>query len=121
MELDKPVLDAPAVKSIEGWVIVVTNLHEEVSEEDVIDFFYEFGDVKNIRMNLDGQTGYVKGYAFIEYATSDEAEAAVAEANGTEFLGRILEVDFAFVSPTPGQGAYTGSSKQRDRSRSPDR
>ena len=101
-ELSRGTFDSTAssgagpVKSVEGWIVFVWNVHEEAQEEDILDAFGEYGDVRNIHVNLDRRTGFVKGYVLIEYAERKEADAAIKAMNGADMLGQTLGCDFAF-------------------------
>merc|ERR1712182_132386 len=86
-------INVEPIKSIEGWIIIVTGLHEEAQEEDIHETFAEFGEIKNMHMNLDRKTGFVKGYAFVEFVSKKNAERAVKEMTGKTYLGKKMIVN----------------------------
>mmetsp|Transcript_29026 Transcript_29026/g.67556 ORF Transcript_29026/g.67556 Transcript_29026/m.67556 type:complete len:148 (+) Transcript_29026:106-549(+) len=94
--------DSGPAKSIEGWVVLVSGVHEEAQEDDVFEAFATFGDIKNLHLNLDRRTGFVKGYAFIEYDKKQEAAASIKGMDGQTLLDSRLSVDWAFAK---GPGA----------------
>ncbi|KAM7480801.1 hypothetical protein LguiB_005384 [Lonicera macranthoides] len=108
-------------RSIEGWIILVTGIHEEAQEDDIQNAFGDFGEMKNLHLNLDRRTGFVKGYALIEYEHFEEAEKAISVMDGAELLTQIISVDWAF-SKGPFRRRNTRTRSPRGhRSRSPRR
>ena len=85
--------------AVEGWIIMVTGLHEEAQEDDIYDNFGQFGQIKNLHLNLDRRTTFAKGYALLEYDQFQNAAKAIEKMNGKEIYDKSIRVDWAFKKP----------------------
>jgi RNA recognition motif-containing protein len=72
--------------------LYIGNLSFKTSEEEVRRYFSTFGVVNSVCLITDKITGRLRGFGFIEM---EDADRALNEANGVEFLGRSLIVNKA--------------------------
>jgi len=100
-----------AQKSIEGWIVFVSGIHEEAQEDELYDLFADYGVIKQIHLNLDRRTGYVKGYALIEFGEYSEAETAIKALDGQDLLNQTIHVEWAFKKPVKGSSSSSSRRK----------
>lgn len=82
------------VGSQQNSQVYVGNLSYRVRERELRNFFGEFGDIAYIKLVKDRRTGRSKGFGFVTFETSDQAEAALS-AHGKDISGRNIVVRVA--------------------------
>jgi cold-inducible RNA-binding protein len=75
--------------------LFVGNLSYQTMENDLQEYFSQAGVVTTVNLMLDKVTGKSRGFAFIEFATPEEANKAVEQFHNQEFQGRALTVNVA--------------------------
>jgi RNA recognition motif-containing protein len=75
--------------------IYVGNLNYDTTEDGLREFFAAHGQVTSVRVITDRQTGRPRGFGFVEMATEEQAQSAIAALNGQTLDGRQLRVDEA--------------------------
>ena len=75
--------------------LYVGNLAFRTSSEDLQQLFSQAGTVESASVVEDRDTGRSRGFGFVEMASKEEGEAAIAQFNGKELDGRNLTVNEA--------------------------
>ena len=92
-----------------GNRLYVGNLAYETTEESLREAFSQHGDIAEIKVILDRDTGRSRGFAFVEMQTQDGANAAIENMNGAMVDGRPLRVNEAEERrPRGGGGGFGG-------------
>ena len=75
--------------------IYVGNLSYNMSDNDLVDLFGQYGEVESAKTVIDRETGRSKGFAFVVMPSEEAAENAINELNGQEIDGRGIRVNIA--------------------------
>ncbi len=75
--------------------IYVGNLSYQVTQDDILAVFKEYGTVKQVQVPTDRETGRPRGFCFVEMGTEEEETAAIDALDGAEWMGRSLKVNKA--------------------------
>ncbi len=98
--------------------IYVGNLPYSVTDASLRSNFAEFGGVSSAKVMMDRDTGTSKGFGFVEMASPEVAQAAIAALHGMSVDGRSIVVSLARPREANkdaggyGAGGYTASKRQ---------
>jgi RNA recognition motif-containing protein len=86
--------------------LYVGNLPYDTSDQDLQALFASVGTVETVNLMRDMATGRARGFAFVEMATDEEAQAAIERLNNHDLGGRNLTVNEA--RPKTSSGGFGG-------------
>jgi RNA recognition motif-containing protein len=75
--------------------IYVSNLSFAVRDEDLREFFAEYGEVSSAKVIMDKFTNRSRGFAFVEMTDDTAAQKAIQELDGAMVDGRSIKVNVA--------------------------
>ena len=98
--------DAPEPSKCLG----VFGLSLYTSERELEAEFKKYGPLTKVQVVLDGHTGRSRGFAFIYFENTEDAQEARDAMTGAEMDGRKIRVDFSITkrAHTPTPGMYMG-------------
>src|SRR5947207_11415477 len=82
-----------------GNRLYVGNLSYSSNDESLRAAFSQFGEVTDVKVMTDRETGQSRGFGFVTMASAQEAAKAIAEMNGALLDGRALRVNEAEERP----------------------
>lgn len=90
--------------------LFVGNLPWSATEDQLRELFAQYGEIVDIHLVTDRMSGRSRGIAFVEYATAEEAQAAIDAVNGMDMEGRALLVNVARPR-APRENNFRGGSR----------
>jgi RNA recognition motif-containing protein len=94
-----------------GNRLYVGNLSFHTSSDAVRGAFSQFGDVTDVHLVTDRQTGQPRGFGFVTMSTTQAAQAAITGLNGSTLDGRDLRVNEAEERQGGGGGGGGGGGR----------
>src|SRR5436853_6805792 len=96
--------------------LFIGGLAFSTSTERLREVFAAAGQVESAAVVTDRDTGRSRGFGFVEMATAEEADQAIAQFNGKDLDGRQLRVEKASAGGARGGGGgnsrgFGGSSR----------
>lgn len=97
-----------------GRRLYVGNLPYKCTDEELRALFSEAGAVANVQVLRDAATGRARGFGFVEMATDDGAQKAIADFHQYQLQGRALVVNEAKPKAPGGERSFGDGAGRRE-------
>ena len=92
--------------------LYVGGLPYHTTEHDLIDLFEQVGQVTEVSVITDRDTGRSKGFGFVEMSDEQAARTAIERLNGTLLGNRTITVNEARERQSTGSRSYQGRERR---------
>mgnify|MGYP001132852448 CR=1 FL=1 len=92
--------------------LYVGNLSYNTTDDKLRSLFAEYGEIESINVITDRETGRPRGFAFVEMATQQAAEASISGLDGKMVDERAIKVNKA--KPQPDRDRRQGGRGRSD-------
>lgn len=86
--------------------IYVANIPFKSTEQELKDLFEQFGEVSSAKIIIDKFTQRSRGFGFVVMDNDSEAQTAIRQLNGSDFMGKTLTVNEARPRTENTRGSY---------------
>ncbi|KAL2329878.1 hypothetical protein Fmac_017459 [Flemingia macrophylla] len=93
-----------AIRSMSSAKIFVGGISYSTDDMSLREAFSRYGEVIDAKVITDRESGRSRGFAFITYATSEDASSAIQGMDGQDLHGRRIRVNYATERSRPGFG-----------------
>lgn len=91
--------------------LYVGNLSYDVTTDGLRSQFAECGEVTDLHVMMDRETGRARGFAFVTMKNEADASNAISQLNGAMYEGRAMRVNVAEERPRSGGGGGGGGHR----------
>jgi RNA recognition motif-containing protein len=91
--------------------LFVGNLPFSATEQEIVEAFTEYGEVKSVKIPMDRETGRPRGFAFVDLESETAEQAAIDDLDGATWNNREIRVNKA--EPRPDRRAGGGGGGNR--------
>ena len=91
----------------------VGNLSFQTTSQDLQDVFAQHGEVTDVHLPTDRESGRPRGFAFVTMGSKEGMESAIKSLDGTDLDGRTIKVNEARPREDRGGGGGGGGGRGR--------
>ena len=92
--------------------VFVGNLDFNTTRDEVQSLFSQIGEIKDVFLPTDRESGRPRGFAFVEFVNEEDAAKAIERFNGYELSGRALRVNAAEDRPRRDSAGGGGAGRR---------